>query len=295
MDIAASSSWTTPSDLVFPDGVQWFLIVLVGAGVGYLGGLFGKGGSAIATPFLALIGIPPIVAIAAPLPATIPGTLVAFARYRRQGFGDPRVIRWSIACGVPATIVGAIVTRWIGGSVLVTITDAVVAALGLRIVLQRPGRRIEPRFDPGMDGAESVSPTDPGRVATVVRPTQGVAVAPSTLRLVVVALVVGFLAGMLANSGGFLLVPLYLSVLKLPIKQSLACSLAVAAMLAIPGTLVHAALGHIDWTVAAVFGAASIPLSSLGARQALRMDATRLEHIYGAGLAILGIGLLAFT
>ena len=248
--------------------MQWILIVVVGAGVGYLGGLFGKGGSAIATPFLALIGIPPIVAVASPLPATIPGTLVAFARYRREGLADWRVIRWSIAFGVPATVFGAIVTQWIGGAALVKITDGVVAALGLRIVLQRafPSRR---------------------HVAA--------AGAPRTMVLVGVALVVGFLAGLLANSGGFLLVPLYLSVLRLPIKQSLACSLAVAAMLAIPGTIVHAALGHIDWTVAAVFGAASIPLSSLGARTALRMDAARLETIYGTGLAILGVCLLAFT
>ena len=70
---------------------------------------------------------------------------------------------------------------------------------------------------------------------------------------------VGFLAGLLANAGGFLLVPLYLAALKLPIKTALSCSLAVAAVLAIPGTLVHAALGHIDWTVTLVFGAASVP------------------------------------
>ena len=246
--------------------VHWLLIALVGAGVGYLGGLFGKGGSAIATPFLALIGVPPIIAVASPLPATIPGTLVAFARYRREGLANWRIIGWSILCGVPATVLGAVVTRWIDGSVLVKITDGIVAALGLRILLQRstlgPGEAVE---------------------------------APSMVRLVAVAAVVGFLAGLLANSGGFLLVPLYLSVLHLPIKRALACSLAVAALLAIPGTIVHAALGHIDWHVAFVFGLASIPLSSLGARTALRMDAARLEKIYGAGLFVLGTALLIFA
>jgi len=48
--------------------VHWLLIALIGAGVGYLGGLFGKGGAAIATPFLALIGVPAIVAVASMLP-----------------------------------------------------------------------------------------------------------------------------------------------------------------------------------------------------------------------------------
>ena len=108
------------------------------------------------------------------------------------------------------------------------------------------------------------------------------------LRLALVAVAVGLLAGLLANSGGFLLVPLYLAALKLPIKTALSCSLAVAAVLAIPGTLVHAALGHIDWTVTLVFGLASVPLSSLGAKTALRMQAAMLERVYGAGLLLLG-------
>ena len=73
---------------------------------------------------------------------------------------------------------------------------------------------------------------------------------------------VGLLSGLLANAGGFLLVPLYLLVLRLPIKTALACSLAVAAVLAVPGTLVHAALGHIDWAVTAVFAASLIPMSA---------------------------------
>ena len=41
------------------------LIVLLGAAIGFLGGLLGKGGSAIATPFLVALGVPPIVAVVA--------------------------------------------------------------------------------------------------------------------------------------------------------------------------------------------------------------------------------------
>ena len=251
--------------------VHWFLIAMIGAGVGYLGGLFGKGGSAIATPFLALIGVPPLLAVASPLPATVPGTLVAFRRYRREGFADRRVILWSVGVGVPATVLGAIVTRWVDGDLLIGITDGVVACLGLRVLLHRP---------PTAGPADEASPPP----ATMIH--------PGRTQLALVAVTVGFLAGLLANSGGFLLVPLYLAVLALPIKNALACSLAVAALLAIPGTIVHAALGHIDWHIAIVFGLASIPLSSVGARTALRMDAAKLERVYGAGLFLLGTGLL---
>ena len=226
--------------------MQWIGVILIGALVGFLGGLFGKGGSAIATPLLAAIGIPPIVAVASPLPATIPSTLVAYARYRRAGVTDPEVVRWSIIVGAPATIVGAVATRWIDGEVLITVTELVVAAIGVNVLL-RP------------------EPTE------VVRDVEH-----RRARLVAVAVIVGLLGGLLANAGGFLLVPLYLVVLKLPIKT---------------GTAVHALLGHVDWAVTAVFATASIPLSSLGARTALRMGSARLERIYGGGLLVLGLTL----
>ena len=110
--------------------------------------------------------------------------------------------------------------------------------------------------------------------------------------MALVAVVVGVSSGLLANSGGLILAPLYLAVLRLPIKASFATSLAVASVLAVPGTLVHAALGHIDWAVVAVFGAASVPLSYVGARVGLRMNAVWLERLYGTALTILGVGFL---
>lgn len=260
---------------------HWIGIAVVGAAIGYLGGLFGKGGAAIATPVLAAIGVPPMLAVASPLPATIPGTLVAYQRYRQRSLSDPRVIRWSLAVGVPATIAGAATSYWVGGGALVVVTDVVVALLGLRIVLSRP-----PAHATDVDGAAGLGRPAPVTAAHEPEPVIG------TGRLAAVAFVVGFLAGLLANSGGFLLVPLYLAVLALPIHRALACSLAVAAALAIPGTIVHAALGHIDWRVALVFGIASVPLSGLGARTALAVPAARLERAYGAGLLALGAVLL---
>src|SRR5215218_4628069 len=264
MAARANWSWTNGYGSASLARVHWLAIIGIGAVVGFLGGLFGKGGAAIATPLLAAVGVPPIVAVASPLPATVPGTLVAYRRYRRLGIGEPDVIRTTILVGVPATVAGALATRWVGGDVLVTATEAVVMLIGLRLVLWP-------------------APTE------VVREDLG----HLTARTVAVAAIVGALAGLLANAGGFLLVPLYLAVLKLPIKTSLACSLAVASVLAVPGTIVHAALGHIDWTVTLVFGLASIPFSGYGARVALRLRADRLERIYGGGLAVLGFVLLA--
>ena len=111
-------------------------------------------------------------------------------------------------------------------------------------------------------------------------------------RLIVVGALVGLAAGLLANSGGFLLAPLYLGVARLTIKPALAASLAVSAVLAVPGTVVHALLGHIDWTVTLVLAAASVPASRFGATVAIRTESERLERLYGAALAVLGAALL---
>ncbi len=247
-------------------GVNWIAISVIGAIVGFLAGLFGKGGSAIATPLLAAIGVPAFVAIAAPLPATIPSTLVAFSAYWRSHLVDRDVLWWSIGVGVPATIAGAIATRWISGGVLVTATDVVITVLGVRLLIH------------------------PSAPKEIVRDLPGY-----RARLVLVAAIVGVGAGLLANSGGFLLAPLYITVLRMPVKPAFACSLAVAAALAVPGTIVHAALGHIDWTVVVVFGVTSIPLSFLGARVAVRSNSERLERAYGGLLVTLGIGFLALA
>jgi hypothetical protein len=241
-------------------------VVVIGAAVGFLGGMFGKGGSAIATPLLGLVGLPAIVAVASPLPSTIPAALVAAYAYWRRDLVDPEVVRWSILVGVPATIVGAYSSRFTGGGPLVVITEIVLVGLGLRL-LQHPG--------------------DPHEV--------GVTPEHWHARLVGVAALVGLVSGLLANGGGFLLAPLFVLVLHLPIKRAFATSLVVAAALAVPGAVVHAALGHIDWGVVLAFGAAAIPLSAVGARVAIRTESMRLERLYGAGLVALGLVTLAFT
>ncbi|MEO8266063.1 MAG: sulfite exporter TauE/SafE family protein [Ilumatobacteraceae bacterium] len=236
------------------------LAALIGVGIGFLGGLLGKGGSAIATPLLHAIGVPAIIAVASPLPATIPSTLIASYAYAREHLVDWRVVRWSIGFGVPATALGAVLTRWISGGALVRVTDVILIGLGLRLIF----------------GATGQSQAE--RDAMVVSP----------LLLASVATGVGFVSGLLANAGGFLLAPLFIMMLRLPIKRALASSLAVASVLAVPGTIVHAALGHIDWTLVAVFGSTSVPLSFIGARVAMRIDPHRLERIYGAALVVLG-------
>lgn len=240
--------------------------LLIGAGVGFLSGAFGKGGAAVSSPLLNALGVPAIVAVASPLPATIPSTLFASRKYAHEGHVDGRVLKVGLLVGLPLTAVGAYLTRWIPGEQLVLATDAILLLLALRILF----------------GAHDETDGDDVRRASAGRTA-----------LVVAAAAV--ISGLLGNSGGFLLAPLFISALHMPVRRALGTSLALAAALAVPGTVVHAYLGHIDWTLALVFGLASVPLASFGASVALRMRERSLTLMYGVGIALLSGGLLVFA
>ena len=240
---------------------------IVGIVIGFLGGLFGKGGSAIATPLLSLVGYPGFIAVASPLPATIPGTLIASREYWQSRLLDWEVVWWSIAVGIPATILGSLLTKFTGARPLLIVTGILVLGFGLSFL---------------------ISPREKGSAGS--SPVQLAENRPAfwRLRLVLIATGVGIISGLLANAGGFLLAPAYARFLRQPIKKSFACSLAVSAVLALPGTVVHAYLGHISWTVAGLVALGSVPFSYLGARIAIRTKPSRLERLYGLVLTALG-------
>ncbi|MGH9679043.1 MAG: TSUP family transporter, partial [Candidatus Acidiferrales bacterium] len=89
-------------------------IFVIGVVIGFLGGLFGKGGSAIATPLLSMIGIPGFFAVASPLPAVIPGMMIASAQYWKSRLLDWEIFFWSISIGVPTIILGSWLTKITG-------------------------------------------------------------------------------------------------------------------------------------------------------------------------------------
>lgn len=248
--------------------MQHFGAFAIGILIGFLGGLFGKGGSAIATPLLSLIGFPGFIAVASPLPATIPGTLLASGEYWQSQLLDWEIVWWSIAVGIPATVLGSLLTKFTGAHILLVLTGFLILGFGLSFLFFPKEKKSS---EPSPDVIE-------GNLPSYWR-----------LRLALIALGVGIISGLLANAGGFLLAPAYARFLRQPIKKSFACSLAVSAALAVPGTIVHAYLGHISWTVAGLIALGSVPSSFLGARVAIRSKSSSLERVYGIVLTALGV------
>lgn len=229
----------------------WPELTAAGLVVGVLFGLFGVGGSSFATPALGLLGVPGLVAVAAPLPATVPAAVVGMVTYVRRGQVEWPVARWSIYGGVPATVVGALLSNFVGGRGLLVASGVALALVGARILLPLPESRVagRARRRPGL-----VIPAAAG---------------------------IGLFTGLLANGGGFLLVPLFVLVLGLTMPESAGTSLVVIAVLSIPTLATHWALGHIDWTVAAAFAAGAIPGAAVGSRLAQHLPAAAMKRGFG--------------
>ena len=64
---------------------HWAEVAALGLTIGVFSGLFGVGGSSISTPLLRIVfGTPSLIALASPLPVTLPTALAGSAVYRSQ-------------------------------------------------------------------------------------------------------------------------------------------------------------------------------------------------------------------
>jgi uncharacterized membrane protein YfcA len=246
--------------------VPWPYVVLAGVALGTLTGLFGVGGSSIATPVLSMLGAPGLIAVASPLPATIPGAAVAAIEYVRSGEARPRAAAWTVLGAAPAAVVGALLSRTVGGPTLLVASGIVLVVVGIRVM-----RPIEQ------------SMRDLGTQRRQNRPL-----------LVLVAAGVGVFTGLLANGGGFLLVPLYLLVFGLRMRQAAGTSLLVIVFVAMPTLATHWALGHIDWSVAGSLALGLVPASFVASRYAHGVEGRTLRRWFGAFLIVTGIAFTAY-
>ncbi len=239
--------------------------VLVGTAVGVVFGMFGAGGSAFATPALALLGVPGLVAVASPLPAMLPAAVTGARRYLRAGNLDARVARLAIVGGVPGALLGALASTLVGGDRLLVLSGVMLLAIGGRLLM------------PDAVGAAQRAAQRRGRVGIVVSS----------------AFAVGFLTGLLANGGGFLLVPVFVLLLGLSTAKAAGTSMVVVTALIVPTLATHWALGHIDWVVAAGFAIGLIPATALGARVAQHVSPSRSRLAFGLLLVVFALWFLA--
>ncbi len=85
------------------------------------------------------------------------------------------------------------------------------------------------------------------------------------------------------------MVPLLAGLMGMPLKRALGTSLLAIVVLVVPGTIVHAALGHIDWAIFVVVTLGAVPGARLGAAIALGTRERTLRMLVGSFLLVVAV------
>lgn len=242
----------------------------IGLVVGFVVGLTGMGGGVIMTPLLLLVfSMPPSLAVGTDLAYSVPTKIVGAWQHFRLGTVDLDRVRWLAFGSVPAAVVAVALLGvfrkmpWIEQGLRRSVGLALLLAAGLMLYrLFRPEVGIE-------TGA--------------IRPVP----------LVAVGAIGGFLVGLTSVGSGSIMMALLILLAPLPSRRLVGTDVFHAALLVFVSALGHAALGHIDFSVAGRLLIGSIPGVVLGARLSSRAPRRFLQVALATLLVLAGLKLTA--
>src|SRR5690625_3958329 len=243
-----------------------FIIVVFAVGFigSLLSGMLGIGGSIVKYPML--LYIPPLFGLAAFTAHEVSGisaVQVLFASiagvwaYRRGGYLNKQLI---IHMG-GAILVGSLIGSY-GSSYLPE--QAVNVVYGILAVIAAVMM-----FVPKKSADDT-----PLNEVTFNKPLAAV-----------LALIVGIAAGIVGAAGGFLLVPIMLTVLHIPTRMTIAISLAVTFISSIGGSVGKLVTGQVDYWPAIIMIVASLIAAPLGAKTGKNMNTRVLQIILAIMIA----------
>lgn len=103
----------------------------------------------------------------------------------------------------------------------------------------------------------------------------------------------GLISGYVGVGGGFIMVPLMLSLIGIPMKLASGTSLIAVVILALPATIEQCLLGNVDFVAGIAIAVGSIPGALIGARLMKRMPERTLRLAFGCFLIVAAILLVA--
>ena len=230
------------------------IAVVLGLVIGVLLGLMGGGGSILAVPAL-------VYGASMPLAAAIPSSLIVV------GISSvvsvlPRLkqVQWRLAgvfagTGAAAAVAGAAVNRLINPTLLLLGFAGLMVVAGVQLLRER------------------------GEVGgACALPTGGINWRSCLPKAISAGLGVGFLTGLFGVGGGFVIIPVLVVLLGLPMATAVATSLVVISINSAAGFVAHLGPVAIDCRITATFTVAAIVGFLFAGRAAARLPAGRLRR-----------------
>ena len=277
--------------------LQFAAPALAGIFVGVMSGLLGVGGGTIMVPIFRLaFGMSPLASTATSLFAIIPTSISGVASHMRAKTCVPKL---GVALGVGGALTSP-VGVWLASvspGWLVIVVAALVVGLSaykmFKKALKAPRVALSCRTAHTADAAATGALADASEPAVSNPiPTQPNLTCKHYLQGAGIGLVAGLASGYVGVGGGFIMVPMMLAILSIPMSLAAGTSLIAIMILAIPGVIEQAILGNINYFAGISIVVGTIPGAVIGARLVRVIPERQLRFAFGGFLLVAAVLLM---
>ncbi|MEF2654841.1 MAG: sulfite exporter TauE/SafE family protein [Eggerthellaceae bacterium] len=275
--------------------METFIVAaLIGVIIGVFSGLLGIGGGTLMVPIFRLgFGMSAIASTATSLFTIIPTSLGGFITHIRNKTCIPKV---GLVCGLAGACTSPLGVYLASISPSWSIMLAAALIIGYSsVTMFRKAIRM-PKIP--SQGTSAVVGVDRERAVEQAASKAASEEGPFTFtpKKVGMCICIGFVAGLASGyvgvGGGFIMVPMFISLLGVMMRQASGTSLVAVTILAIPGVIEQGLLGNINYTAGIAMAIGSIPGAILGANLIRRVPESKLRFVFGAFLLLSAVVLL---
>jgi uncharacterized membrane protein YfcA len=274
--------------------VNLFLILGLGAAVGFISGMFGVGGGFLMTPLLILVGIPPAVAVANVPSHMAASSLSGALTYWRRRLVDLGLGLVLLSGGIIGTAIGV----WVFSLLLRVGQLDLVVGLSYVILLGIVGGIML------AESARAVMRSHMGAPPVVRRPGTHAwfhglplklrfrqsRIYVSAVPITVIGFGIGFFGAIMGIGGGFLLIPALIYLMRVPTTVSVATSLFITLCTMLITTVLHAMENHtVDIVLAFALMIGGVIGAQFGVRAGQAIRAEQLRMLLG--LLVIGVAI----
>ena len=274
--------------------VYFFVPALVGVLIGIASGLLGIGGGTVMVPIFRLaFGMSATMSTATSLFAIIPTSISGAISHVKGKTCIP-------ALGIAAGLGGACLSPvgvWLAQlspDWLVMLAAALIigySAINMFKKAFKVPRAGQPAT--GVDAAAAASLTSLGDAAASAPTADDSSLSrKQLLQGAAIGLVAGLASGYVGVGGGFIMVPLMLSIIGIPMRKASGTSLIAVMILAIPGVIEQGIIGNINYLAGIAIVIGTIPGAVIGARLVTKVPERTLRLLFGCFLIVAAVMLV---
>lgn len=266
---------------------------LAGVFVGVMSGLLGVGGGTIMVPIFRLaFGMSPLASTATSLFAIIPTSISGVVAHARAKTCVPKLGLALGAGGAVMSPMGVWLASVSPGWLVICVAAIVIGFSAFKMFKKAVKCAPAPRAGRAGGNAQDESASSAHSATPKPVPDQPHLSRKQYLQGACIGLIAGLASGYVGVGGGFIMVPLMLAVLDIPMSLASGTSLIAITILAIPGVIEQGLLGNIEYLAGIAIVVGSIPGALVGARLVRMVPERQLRFIFGGFLLVAAVMLM---